>query len=296
MPAGEAEVSFRSGGDRIYGTLRPARGRGRRPLAILVHGYGSFRDELTGFVDLADRLSVAGVASLRLDMRGCGKSGTRGVMRPVWDWVEDVRSAVSFASTLPRIAHDRIGVVGMSMGGGIATIAAALDGRIRAVAALSPVADGFDWFRHLWTSTKSEAAWQKFQKTIDEDCRRSLRRSSKMVNVLDVMSYREADRRGFRQTSKTYPQFLKRLSLSSVDSAFRVRAIPLASLIAPRPLLVVHSRADSSVPVRQGEALYAAAGEPRRLVLLDDSPHCFWIGADSERVQEEAKDWMRRYL
>jgi pimeloyl-ACP methyl ester carboxylesterase len=296
MPAGEHEVSFRSGGEKIFGTLRPAKGRGRRPVAILVHGFGSFRDELTGFVELAGRLSAAGVASLRLDMRGCGKSGTRGVMRPMWDWVEDLRNAVSFCETVPGLAPDRIGVVGMSMGGGIATIGAALDDRIRAVAALAPVADGEDWFRHLWSSTQGEAGWRKLQRTIAEDRRRSIARPSKMVSVLDAMSYQEADRQGFRKMSRTYPQFLKRIALSAVDSAFRVRAIPLAPLVAPRPLLVVHSRADTSVPVRQGEALFAAAGETRRLVLLDDSPHCFWIGADSLRVQEEAAGWMRRHL
>ena len=272
MARGETEVSFRSGGERVYGTLRAGKGRGRLPLAILVHGYGSFRDELTGFVELAKRLVAAGIASLRLDMRGCGKSGKRGVMRPMWDWVEDLRNAVSFGESLRGVASDRIGVIGMSMGGGIAAIAAALDDRIKAVASLAPVADGEDWFRHLWTSTQGEAAWQAFRETVAEDRRRSLRRSSRMVNVLDAMSYQEADRRAFRQMSKTYPQFLKRLSLSSVDSAFRVKAVPLAALIAPRPLLVVHSRADSSVPVRQGEALYAAAKEPKELLLVDESP------------------------
>ena len=89
MQAGEAEISFRSGEAHVYGTLRKGSGRGRRPLAILVHGFGSFRDELTGFVELAERLAANGIASLRLDMRGCGKSGARGLMHPMWDWVED---------------------------------------------------------------------------------------------------------------------------------------------------------------------------------------------------------------
>jgi dipeptidyl aminopeptidase/acylaminoacyl peptidase len=297
MPATETEVSFFSGADRIFGTYRTADGRGRRPVAILVHGFGSFRDELTGFVELAERLSARGIASLRLDMHGCGKSGQRGRMHPLWDWIEDVRSAISFLEQQPGIAAHRIGIIGMSMGGGIACIAAALDARLKAVVALAPVADGEGWFRHLWTGTRGERGWRSFLKQLAEDRRRrSKRGSSAMVSVLDAMAYQPQDRRAFLQMSKTYPAFLKRIALSAVDSAMRVKAVPLVPLIAPRPLLIVHSRADGSVPVAQAEALAAAAGEPCRLVLLDDSPHCFWMGRDSVAVQEESAEWLDRHL
>ena len=297
MQADEAEISFRSGEARVYGTLRKGSGRGRRPLAILVHGFGSFRDELTGFVELAERLAASGIASLRLDMRGCGKSGTRGHMHPVWDWVEDLRSAVSFAETLPDVAGSRIGVVGMSMGGGVAVITAAIDPRLKVVVALAPVADGEAWFRHLWVGTRGTRGWRAFQAELAEDRqRRALKGHSRVVSVLDAMAYRPADRSAFLAMAKTYPAFLKRLTLSAVDSAMRVRAVAMAPMIAPRPLLVVHSRADSSVPVEQAEALAAVAREPCRLVLLDHSPHCFWIGNNSAAVQEETKEWLRQHL
>ena len=298
MPAAaEAEVSFFSGGDRIFGTYRAGRGRGRRPAAILVHGFGSFRDELTGFVELAGRLAARGITSLRLDMRGCGKSGKRGHMHPMWDWVEDVRSAIAFLEQQPGIAADRIGIIGMSMGGGIACIAAALDTRLKAVAALAPVADGEAWFRHLWTGTRGERGWQGFLRQLADDRqRRAKKGSSAVVSVLDAMAYQPADRGAFLAMSKTYPAFLKRIALSAVDSALRVKAVPLVPMIAPRPLLIVHSRADGSVPVAQAEALAAAAGDPCRLVLLDDSPHCFWIGRDSVAVQDEATGWLDRHL
>jgi uncharacterized protein len=297
MQADEAEVALLSGDARIFGTLRKASGSGRQPLVILVHGFGSFRDELTGFVELAGRLSASGISSLRLDMRGCGKSGARGLMHPMWDWVEDIRSAVSVAETLPEVAAERIGIVGMSMGGGIAVVAAAADLRLKVVAALAPVADGEAWFRHLWLASAGERAWEDFRIRLAEDRRRRATRGrSRMVSVLDAMAYLPADRRAFLTMSLKYPAFLKRMTVSSVDSAMQVRAVPFAPLIAPRPLLVVHSRADSSVPVEQAEALAAAALEPHRLLLLDHSPHCFWIGDDSETVQEETKEWLRRHL
>jgi uncharacterized protein len=297
MNAHESEVWFRSDASRIYGTLCQPSGSGRSPAAVLVHGFGSFRDELTGFAELAGRLAEAGITSLRMDMRGCGRSGTRGLMHPIWDWVNDVRQAVSFLETLPTVAPDRIAAVGMSMGGGVVCTAAAVDGRLGVVVALAPVADGDWWFRHIWTKSHSEAGWQAFQERIASD-RRSRAKGNRSVSlpVLEAMAYAPEDRSAFLEMAEKYPAFLRRIRLSAVDSAMRVRAVPLAPLIAPRPILIVHSRADTSVPVQQAEALYAAASDPRLLILLDDSPHCFWIGNQSRRVQEETVSWLKKYL
>ena len=114
--------------------------------------------------------------------------------------------------------------------------------------------------------------------------------------VLEAMAYAPEDRSAFLEMAEKYPAFLRRIRLSAVDSAMRVRAVPLAPLIAPRPILIVHSRADTSVSVQQAEALYAAASDPRLLVLLDDSPHCFWSGNQSRRVQGETVSWLQKYL
>jgi len=232
-----------------------------------------------------------------MDMRGCGRSGTRGLMHPIWDWVNDVRQAVSFLETFPSIIADRIAVVGMSMGGGVACTAAAIDARLSVVVALAPVADGEGWFRHLWTTSRGEEGWRMFQEKVAAD-RRSRANGKRPVSlpVPDAMAYAPENRSAFLEMAEKYPAFLRRIRLSAVDSAMRVRAVPVAPLIAPRPLLIVHSRTDASVPVEQGEALYAAARDPRLLVLLDDSPHCFWIGNQSRRVQQETVDWLKKYL
>ena len=297
MTALESEVWFRSDDARIYGTLCRPESTDRSPAAILVHGFGSFRDELTGFAELAQHLAGAGIASLRIDMRGCGQSGIRGLMHPIWDWVADLRQAISFLETSPSVIPDRIGVVGMSMGGGVACTAAAIDTRLRVVVALAPVTDGEGWFRHLWTTSRGEEGWRMFQEKVAAD-RRSRANGHRPVSlpVLDAMAYSPQDRSAFLEMSEKYPAFLRRIRLSAVDSAMRVRTVPLAPLIAPRPLLIIHSRTDTSVPVQQAEALHGAARDPRLLVLLEDSPHCFWIGNQSRRVQQETVDWLKEYL
>lgn len=297
MSSFESEISFYSEGVRISGTLHQPARSGQWPAVILIHGFGAFRDELTGFVELAARLGRAGFASLRCDMRGCGRSGVRGMMHPIWDWVEDVHSAVSFLEALPLIVPDRIGVVGMSMGGGVACTAAALDARLRVVVALAPVVDGERWFRHLWTGSCGEEEWQKFKRRLATDrCAQMEGERSASIPIFEAMAYGPQDRRAFLDIVKRYPAFLRRLRLSAVESAVRVRVVPLVPLIAPRPILIVHSRNDTSVPVEQAETLYAAACPPRLLIVLDDSPHCFWIGNQSQRVQEETVKWLQEYL
>jgi hypothetical protein len=293
----EAEVSFRSGGERVFATLRRGRGRGRRPVAVLVHGFGAFRDELTGFSELAEKLAAAGVTSLRPDMRGCGKSGARGQMRPMWDWVEDVDAAISWLQGQPDAHPERIAAIGMSMGGGVVSAAAAFDRRINVVVALAPVTDGEGWLRHLWTTSRSEKAWRKFCKDVSRDSvRRTRKGRSKMVAVPDLLAFGEADHSNFLKMARKYPAFLRRASLSAAESVMRANIAPLAAMIAPRPLLVVHSKADTVVPFAQGEALAAAGGEKAELLAIDNSPHCFWIAEDSERVQSACVDWLGKWL
>ena len=53
-------------------------------------------------------------------------------------------------------------------------------------------------------------------------------------------------------------------------------------------------RAGPVTPVR---LVGPATGERRRqLILLDESPHCFWIGDDSAKVQEATREWLRQRL
>ncbi len=69
------------------------------------------------------------VANLRLkhpDLTGLGK------------WVWDVRRIVDYLQTLPEVDHDKIGIIGHSLGGKMALYAAAFDGRIQCAVASEP--------------------------------------------------------------------------------------------------------------------------------------------------------------
>lgn len=98
---------------------------------VLRHGAGSTR---TDVLAQAAVLGRGGYGVLMLDARGHGASGGRA-MDLGWFGDEDVRAGVDLLVAQPEVDPDRIGVVGLSMGGEEAIGAAATDPRIRAVVA-----------------------------------------------------------------------------------------------------------------------------------------------------------------
>jgi pimeloyl-ACP methyl ester carboxylesterase len=96
-----------------------------------VRGAGSTR---TAVLDHAAVLGSHGYGVLLLDARGHGDSGGRG-MDFGWYGERDVAAALDFVTGRPGVAADRIGLVGLSMGGEVAIGAAGTDARVRAVVA-----------------------------------------------------------------------------------------------------------------------------------------------------------------
>lgn len=132
-------VQFASRDDRAQITAwytRPAEGG---PAVVFVHGKDACRgDELkTDAAALADALHAAGIAVLRIDLRGHGGSSAA---RLTYGQTErhDVLGAVDW---LRAQGHGRIGVLGASMGAASALLAAAEEPAVTALVADSSFAD-----------------------------------------------------------------------------------------------------------------------------------------------------------
>ncbi len=98
---------------------------------VLRHGAGSTR---TATLDQAAVLARHGYGVLMMDARGHGRSGGRA-MDFGWYGDLDVSAGVDALVAQPEVDADRIGVVGLSMGGEESIGAAAADPRIRGVVA-----------------------------------------------------------------------------------------------------------------------------------------------------------------
>lgn len=132
LPYDVEEVTIRheAAGIELAGTLTTPRGPGPFPAAVLVSGSGpQDRDEsIAGhkpFLVLADHLTRAGIAVLRYDDRGAGRSTGVHATATTEDFAADALAAVAFAVAQPRVAGDRVGIVGHSEGGLVGPMAAA---------------------------------------------------------------------------------------------------------------------------------------------------------------------------
>jgi uncharacterized protein len=136
------EVAFANGEQRLAGTLTvPKAGTGLFPAAVLITGSGPQDRDGTGVADLyrriAETLSAAGVAVLRVDDRGTGKSAAPQKATTYRDLINDSRAAFEYLLTRREIDKARIALIGHSEGAETALILAAEDGRVAAVALLA---------------------------------------------------------------------------------------------------------------------------------------------------------------
>lgn len=141
----------------LAGTLTLPQGTGPFPAAVLITGSGpQDRDQtLLGhktFAVLADHLTRRGVAVLRYDDRGVGRStGAFGAATSA-DFATDARAAVEFLAKRPEIDRDGIGFIGHSEGGLVAQIAAAGNDRVKFVVMLA--APGTDMIQLMRTQER----------------------------------------------------------------------------------------------------------------------------------------------
>jgi pimeloyl-ACP methyl ester carboxylesterase len=113
----------------LAGTLTLPPGPGPFPVAVLLSGSGPHdRDEtLLGhrpFLVLADHLTRKGIAVLRFDKRGNGKSTGDYPNATTEDFASDCEAAIAYLKTRKEIDPQKIGLIGHSEGGIIAPMVA----------------------------------------------------------------------------------------------------------------------------------------------------------------------------
>ena len=125
FPYAAHEVTFTNGTIKLAGTLTVPAGDGPFPAALLISGSGAQdRNEEVfdhkPFLVLADHLTRAGIAVLRVDDRGVGESTGSAIDATSEDFAGDALAGVNFLRTRDEIDKQKIGLIGHSEGGIIA--------------------------------------------------------------------------------------------------------------------------------------------------------------------------------
>ncbi|MFN8333596.1 MAG: alpha/beta fold hydrolase [Cyclobacteriaceae bacterium] len=131
-PYYEEDVAFenKTASITLAGTLTLPKKDGVFPTVILISGSGpqNRNEELMGhkpFLVLSDYLTRNGIAVLRFDDRGVGKSTGSFQTATSADFATDVTAAVEYLKTRKEVDKKKIGLIGHSEGGAIAPMVAA---------------------------------------------------------------------------------------------------------------------------------------------------------------------------
>lgn len=156
--AGETVLTLEGG---IAATLSMPEGEGPFPGVLMLHGFGSSRDEVGGmYAQAAAALAEAGIASLRIDFQGFGKSDGDTGAHTVDRQNADAEVGLAALSTMAGIDPSRMGILGFSFGGGAAIeLAAAHPDAVQSVVTWSSVGDyDVDFLESLGQATFDRAA------------------------------------------------------------------------------------------------------------------------------------------
>lgn len=288
-------VSFRSaGGQRLAGLLRLPDG-GSTPLPVLVQGPGWLGlADAPHYARLHQDLTARGYAILAFDHRGFGDSeGEPGWILPEQQ-IEDVGAACDLAGSLSQVDGARLGLLGVGgTGAGNAIVAACRDPRVRCVVAFHVVADGADWLRRMRTVEE----WAAFQErvTADRDAR-AAGRPGERIDPREELMVQSDERRGSAAKRATDAGLVAGFHLASADALLRYRPIDEVTADRPRALLVLTVAGDTVTPEDHARMVYARAGAPKRLVLLEGTAHYRAQVDLGVEIADEIVSWCDRHL
>ncbi|MBP2034191.1 alpha/beta superfamily hydrolase [Clostridium algifaecis] len=98
---------------------------GRIPLVCLFHGFmGNKAEQHFIFVKLSRILENIGIASVRFDFDGSGESDGNFVDMTMSKELDDARAILNYAKSLDFVDTSKIAVLGISMGGAVASMLA----------------------------------------------------------------------------------------------------------------------------------------------------------------------------
>ena len=306
-PARRSRVSFQSGGLELAGHLYrpPGVAEDVRTAALVLLGPISSVKEIT-VPHYAERLADAGYTVLTFDPRFLGES--RGEPRGHYDpnlVIEDFVAAISYLVTRSDVDPDRIGVMGVCFGGGLAISAAARDRRVRAVASVAGAyAIGASF--QLLLGPEKFAAYQReindlvqheretgetayvptIAKELDEDVPVAFMYGEEPFHYYDTHARPEA------------PTWNPQTTAAGMEPYFAYSTLPGASLLAPTPLLIVHGSRDDFCFPDFAQATYDASCGPKELVWIDAHSHVEFYDQDPYVSQAAAVviDWLAENL
>ncbi|MEU8250404.1 alpha/beta hydrolase [Nonomuraea sp. NPDC048916] len=288
-------IEFEAGGITLAGDLRVPEEPGPRPGLVFTGPFTGVRDQVCGLY--ADRLARKGYVTLAFDHRNWGESGGE----PRWHEdpqgkLHDLRAAVSFLRSRPEVDGERIGVVGICLGGGYALKFAAFEPRVKVFAGIAGA------YNNPYTM-RSGMDYQAALTGLGEVLERQ-DRGGPVEYLPAVAREGEAAMPGDepyayygtgRGASAHWANEVTRASLRELITVDNMMG---ADFLSPKPALIVHGVIDRFCSPEGAEEAYRRLEEPKRIVWIDAKRHIDLYDAEPYVTQavEATAGFLREHL
>jgi len=269
-----------------------ARGE-RRPGIVLCHGFTAVKEVL--LPEIARRLAGLGYVALTFDYRFLGESGgePRRQIIPLLQ-IADIRNAVTFLQHQPEVKPERLGLLGVSLGGANVSYAAGVEERVKATVSVCGIGDCGRWIRdacHFWE-------WKALLHRLAEDRReRVLTGRLQYVQAKDIVPEPESTTKLFDEILQQYPQWSREITLASGEALIAYRPESVVHQVSPRAIMWLHGDADERVSMEESLSMYQKVGEPKKLVILPGLGHSDIIsGPGLQQSLPHIKEWLAEHL
>jgi len=252
----EERSSFLDPQGHTVASLLTAPDGGTDRIAVLCHGFLSSKTSTTN-TTLTRMLIEQGIATFRFDFFGQGES--QGPFELITNTLA-VQQALAALNLVQQKGYRKIGFMGSSFGGLVATLVAAQRTDLACLALKCPVVDFAEELR-LEFGEEDMARWKATN------------------TVPDILG-------GPNRVPLRYAFY--------EDCLQQIAYKPAESITAPT--IIVQGDQDEHVPLHQSQQLYEALRVEKHLELIPGADHQFTKGEDFTRMTRAIADWLTKYL
>lgn len=279
-------VEFVADGIPLVGHLRIPDTDRPGPGIVLTGPFTGVKEQVVGHY--AEQLANRGFATLAFDHRGFGESGGRRGHEDSQGKLADLRAAVDVLADRDEVDADRIGTVGVCLGGGYAVRAAAADPRVGAVVGIAGAYNSPEWLVGRMGLPAYRAALAAQLERYDDYLPAVAPDGGEAAMGGDEpYAY-------YGTARSASPYWKNRVTFGSLCSLMTFDALGAAPLLGDTPLLVVHGRADAYCAPELAAALHDRATGPKGIEWLDCAQHIDLY--DVEPYVTQAVDVTARFL
>ena len=288
-------ITFFSEGFKLVGDLFEPPGLAadeRRAGIVLCHGYTGVKDLY--LPDTARILTEAGYVVLIFDYKGWGNSEGPPTRLAPHSRVADVQAALTFLELQSSVDAEQLGLYGTSYGGATVVWTGAIDPRVKCVVSVVGVGNGERWMRSVrrpdeWFDMLDRSARDRAKRVTDGE--------SEAVDRSDVLLPDRQSAALAIAARKNIPAAINTLPLEYIDETLSFHPEWVVDKISPRPILFITTDNDRLVPPQESETLYAKAGEPKKLVVLQGYGHYeVYVDPAFTEVMDETLHWFETHL